>query len=289
MPLALGTVQFGLIYGAAHSGPRPSLDQISEILDAARAHGVRCLDTAIGYGDAEARLGQCGVRDFDVVTKIPPLPLGMSDPSSWVFEQIEAALDRLKKDSLYAVLIHRTSDLFGSQGDAIARGISELMAQGLTQRVGVSVYRPDELETAQQLLPLGLVQCPANVIDQRILNSPVVHCLNLQGVEIHARSAYLQGILLQTPNQRNAYFDRFSTALGRWDNYLRDTGMPASHVALGYIAGHPLVDAAVVGVQSKEQFEEAIVAAGNVFTDPAIADLACMDEDLIDPSRWSLA
>ena len=288
MPLALGTVQFGLTYGAAHSGPRPSLDQVSEILDAARVHGVGCLDTAIGYGDAEARLGQCGVRGFRVVTKIPPLPANVSDPKSWVLEQIETSLEHLQTDRLYAVLTHRTSDLFSPRGNAIVEGLSELVARGLAQRIGVSVYRLEDVERAHNLLPIGLVQGPANVLDQRILNSPLLYKLKRQGVEIHTRSAYLQGVLLQPPAQRNAYFDRFASPLGNWDTYLRASGKPASHVSLGYVAHHPVVDAVVIGVQSRVQFLEAIEAAQAAFSDPAIADLACTDEDLIDPSRWSL-
>ena len=72
--LALGTVQFGLAYGVANPNGRVGMDEAAAILEGARAGGVDMLDTAIAYGDSEARLGELGTEGFHIVSKLPPLP-----------------------------------------------------------------------------------------------------------------------------------------------------------------------------------------------------------------------
>ena len=54
--LILGTVQFGLQYGINSAG-RPSIEQVSDMLNNAKVGGVLILDTSSAYGNAEEILG----------------------------------------------------------------------------------------------------------------------------------------------------------------------------------------------------------------------------------------
>ena len=54
--LVLGTVQFGLQYGINSAG-RPSIKQVSDILNNAKTGGILILDTSSVYGNAEEVLG----------------------------------------------------------------------------------------------------------------------------------------------------------------------------------------------------------------------------------------
>ena len=76
--LALGTAQFGLNYGIANRKGQISLREAEQILDAAWEAGVNTLDTAIGYGDAESKLGIAGTSNWRIVSKIPPIPSEIS-------------------------------------------------------------------------------------------------------------------------------------------------------------------------------------------------------------------
>ena len=60
--LALGTVQFGLPYGIANEAGQVTREAAAAILQQARHSGLDVLDTAIGYGNSEQRLGQIGFR-----------------------------------------------------------------------------------------------------------------------------------------------------------------------------------------------------------------------------------
>src|SRR4051812_7806276 len=86
--LALGTVQFGSRYGIANRSGQTTRDEAAAILAAAYAAGIRTLDTAIAYGDSERLLGEIGVADWRVVSKLPALPPECSDIDAWVRESV---------------------------------------------------------------------------------------------------------------------------------------------------------------------------------------------------------
>jgi aryl-alcohol dehydrogenase-like predicted oxidoreductase len=56
MKLGLGTVQFGLPYGVSNNNGQTPLDEAQRIVEFARSSGISLLDTAMAYGDSEARL-----------------------------------------------------------------------------------------------------------------------------------------------------------------------------------------------------------------------------------------
>ena len=74
MKLALGTAQFGSAYGIANQSGRVSREEVKEIITLARLNFIDTLDTAIAYGESEACLGEVGVDDFMVITKLPAIP-----------------------------------------------------------------------------------------------------------------------------------------------------------------------------------------------------------------------
>ena len=79
MKIALGTVQFGLKYGIANKQGQVCFDEAKKILEYATAKGIDTLDTAIAYGGSEQRLGEIGVQNWRIVTKLPAVPEGCLD------------------------------------------------------------------------------------------------------------------------------------------------------------------------------------------------------------------
>ena len=74
MKLALGTVQFGIDYGAFNAQGKTPLSEVRAILARAKAAGIATLDTARAYGEAEAVLATAKAPgEFDIITKCPAL------------------------------------------------------------------------------------------------------------------------------------------------------------------------------------------------------------------------
>jgi len=283
--LALGTVQFGLAYGIANRTGQVSQAEIGEILQRAGDAGVSVLDTAIAYGESETRLGRANVSGWRVVTKLPPFPKELAAAGDWVHEQVRGSLERLRIPRLDALLLHRSADLLGPHGEACRRALAELRSAGTVGATGVSIYHPGELDSLWPVWKPDLVQAPFNVFDRRLVRSGWADRLAASGVRIHARSAFLQGLLLMPAAQRPAQFARWSSLFDRWDGWCRERGTTALAAALDFVLDQPWLECAVVGVDSRAHLEQ-IIAARVPGSAASLPDLACDDLELVDPSRW---
>ena len=283
--LALGTVQFGLDYGIANKSGRARPDAVASILSIAAAHGMDLLDTAINYGDSERILGTMGVADWKIVSKLPAIPDESIDVTAWVQDQIKRSLARLGVVCLYGLLLHRPDQLFGPYGRSLLDALGNIKKQGLVQKVGVSVYAPEDLESMSDVMQIELVQIPLNILDRRLMESGWARRLKQQGTEVHVRSVFLQGLLLMPASCRPTTFRRWRPIWSTWDKWLSDTGLTPLQACLRYVLMFDDIDRVVVGVDSADQLREILVAAqGPIDSIPAWPQP--IDPDLLNPARW---
>lgn len=286
MKIALGTVQFGMEYGVANQAGRVKLVDVKSILELAASKGVDTLDTAIAYGDSETVLGQAGVDEWQVVTKLPAVPDGVSDITAWVTAQLEGSLNRLGIRHLHGVLLHRPDQLLGKDGRAIVYALQHMKALGYTRKIGVSAYSPEDIDMLAGILHLDLVQAPLNILDRRLVVSGCAQRLKDQGTEVHVRSAFLQGLLLMPESSRPEKFQRWNTLWGHWHQWLRESSLTAVQACLAYATSVQEVDRIVVGVDSLTHLNEILTSShARLGTLPDFAQL--VNADLINPSLWN--
>lgn len=292
MKLALGTVQFGLDYGIANRRGRVPTDEVVEILQMARAAGVDTLDTAIGYGDSEAVLGHAGVDGFRVITKVGALPpelIRRTDVIAWLRAEVAKSCARLGKGELDGVLLHRPEQLLGESGPWLADALHAVREEGLVRKIGFSIYGPEMLAALCEALEPDLVQAPLSLIDQRLITSGWLEQLASQGVEVHVRSVFLQGLLLKQPSELPHQFSPWRALWQRWQGWLADSRGDAVSACIAFAAAQPAVSRVVVGVDSVAQFAQVATAARGASAPIAWPALSCDDEQLINPSLWSAA
>lgn len=288
--IALGTAQFGLPYGVANTRGQISEDEGKAILSLARGAGLRTLDTAIAYGDSETRLGRIGLGEWQVVTKLPALPDDAASAADWVAWQVTGSLARLHKDALHGLLLHRPAQLCESRGRGLYEALVRERESGRVERIGVSIYSPDELDALPPGMRFDIVQAPWSVLDQRMTASGCAARLREEGCEFHARSLFLQGLLLMPPQSRPPRFARWNNLLGRWDAWLASHGLDALEACVGLALITPGIDKVVVGVDSAAHLKQIIAAAGaDVRLPPLPTDLATDDVRLLNPALWSTA
>ena len=284
--VALGTAQFGLPYGIANQDGQVTRLAAKAMLQLAAANGIDTLDTAIAYGESEACLGEVGVQGFKLVTKLPAVPDGCADVSSWVEEQVAASLSRLGVGVVYGLLLHRPQQLLESGGKALYQALQGLKETGQVQKVGVSVYAPNELVAISTQYRLDLVQAPFNLVDRRLHTSGWLHRLKDCGVEVHTRSAFLQGLLLMPQASIPDKFAPWLDLFGKWHEWLEHHTASAVQACLAFPLSFPEIDRVVVGADNAGQLEQIISLITRVSPD-GFPDLRCEDESLINPARWS--
>lgn len=282
--LALGTVQFGLAYGIANRRGQVSRSEAAEIFAAARAGGLDTLDTAIAYGDSEACLGEVGVTDWRIVSKLPTLPDDCPDVASWFTKQVDGSLRRLGVDRLYGLLLHTPQQLLGQNGIELAKALCNAREVGVVERIGVSIYGPGDLAVIYSTLQPDLVQAPLNLVDRRLVDSGWLSRLADDGVEVHTRSCFLQGLLLMP--KVPAHFAPWQALWARWQQWLAAHPGQAAAACLAYPLSYPEVARVVVGVDSLAQLTELLAAEKTSVADD-LPDLRSDDEQLINPSKWN--
>lgn len=289
MKLGLGTAQFGLPYGISNKTGQVAPDEVANILKLASASGMTVLDTAAGYGNAEEILGNCLASEyaFSIVTKTPPLKADevRREDVNKVEIAFESSLRHLGHQSVFGLLVHHSADLLNPGGDRLYATLRRWKDEGRVRKIGVSVYAKDEVDQIFDQYALDLVQLPLNVFDQRFVYDGTLQRLHAGGVEVHVRSAFLQGLLLMRTEELPTYFTNLKPKHQAYLASLERAGVPPLAAALGYFHQLPSVSTVLIGVQTTKQLQECISAAAEV---PALdfPSFAVDDALMLDPRVW---
>lgn len=289
MKLALGTVQFGLAYGATNGTGKVPAGEVNAILALASVSGIDLLDTAAAYGDSELVLGQFLPKfpQFRVVTKTAPMSL-QSQPQDVqrVLTRVRQSLQQLQLPQLSALLVHHAQDLLGEQGDALFAGLQSLQREGLLGRLGVSVYTTAELDAVTQRYPIQIVQLPLNVLDHSFLAGQRLALLKRQGIEIHSRSAFLQGILLQ-PSLPDGLAE-LAIGMNRFRQLCEQYQMEPLVGCLRFLRQQRALDEVLVGVTSRSELQQIAQAWQQAADLPTIDFSVCnmAPHRMLSPANW---
>jgi aryl-alcohol dehydrogenase-like predicted oxidoreductase len=284
--IVLGGAQLGLPYGILNGGETLSREEVARILDTAVDRGIDSIDTAIAYGQSESIIGETSQYRFNIISKLPPLPVDISNVSEWVHSQVQGSLSRLKCTSLDALLLHHPQDLTGAQGAELYAAIGSLMAEKMIHRFGVSIYSPDDLEGIIDTFEIHVVQAPLNVFDRRILG--VTDQLSALDIEVHVRSVFLQGVLIASPQDRPHRFEPWSEHFALFDEWVRSSGLSAMACCMGFALQQPGIAKLVIGTTSAESLDEIMNSIPNSVLEVP-THLQSSVEQLIDPRFWNAA
>lgn len=287
--LGLGTVQWGLPYGLANQHGITSPETVTALLSEARHYGIQILDTASQYGKSEAVLGTNSLEGFKVVTKTPSFATPhISDIEvNLLNETFQQSLDLLSCKKIYGLLIHHVEDLLVPGGDRLLAAMMQLKEEGVVEKIGVSVYDSMQVDAVLKKFKPDLIQLPLSVLDQQMITSGHLELLKNEGVEIHARSVFLQGLLLMPLSNIPAFFEPIRPLLTRWHAAAHAQGLTVNQAALAFVKNIPYVDTVLVGLDSLAQFR-------SCFDDFAMeinfdaTGLASNEPIFVNPSLWQL-
>jgi aryl-alcohol dehydrogenase-like predicted oxidoreductase len=292
--LVLGTAQFGLPYGVTNMRGLLAETETARILELAWGRGITMLDTAPAYGASETVVGRY-LKDFpgfSVVTKTPTFkgPSIEAADIEAVRRSLAQSIERLGRRCLDAVLVHHGDDLRKPGGDLIVRVLEDMKSERLIARVGVSVYDEAEITAVLSRFQPDIVQLPINLFDQRLLRNGVPWRLREQNIEVHARSVFLQGVLLADVESLNPYFRPYASQFFQYRQFLLDNDISALTACLAFALGKSGADRIVVGVTGHDELAQILAAVASIPGRlPSFDALACDEIDLVDPRQWSIA
>ena len=252
----IGTAQFGLDYGIANSVGKMKINEIKKIINYARNNNIKNIDTAHAYGDSEQRLGKVGIKDFNVIIKLPATkPTYPYD--KWVKKSLNSSFKKLKINKADTVLIHNAKFLLNPRmGIKIYKELKKYKNKNIINNIGVSLYSISDLKKIIKKYQIDTVLISLNIFDQRILNKEIINILKKKQIKIYTRSTFLQGLLLMPKDKLPLKFNRWKKKFNMWFNELKIKKVNAYDACLNFVLQNKDVDKTLIGIDDFEQFKD---------------------------------
>lgn len=300
--LVLGTVQIGVPYGIANRSGMPGEEQAAAFINSAMKSGITSIDTARAYGESEARIGKA-LKDTaysgEVITKLSPLS-DLTDDSTPA--EIESAVrtdartsrSLLGMEVLDCLLLHRAEHLTAWDGK-VWSVLQALVREGQVRRIGASVQSVTETKQAFETKGLSHIQLPLNLLDYRWREADIASVARARpDVTIHARSLYLQGLLVAGnadifPNIEGVDGSALVEVLRDCASDLGRTSL--ADLCVAWARSLDWVDGLVIGMETQDQLRDNL----KLFTTAPLtgderneleARLPRVPEQLLNPALW---
>ena len=282
-------MQWGLKYGISNTEGITSNEQVSRILKRAASAGIKLIDTAPVYGNAELKIGQSSQSAFNIITKVPKMPRSMTvdDRVKFIERSVRGSLVNLGSDSVYGLLFHDADDLTVNASDNFVAELYRLKELGVVKNIGVSIYNSTQIDSILNLFIPDIVQAPVNILDQRLIHSGHLKKLKSLGTKIHARSVFLQGLFHIPINNLPKHFEPIKPMLAEIKNEAREQGLTMNQAALSFIRDQPYIDNTIIGIVSEAQL---IAALDDFMTDNSFhtVNSGLIDENYLNPVNWDI-
>jgi|688.fasta_scaffold343678_2 aryl-alcohol dehydrogenase-like predicted oxidoreductase len=254
--IVIGTAQFGTHYGIS-SKSIVNNKKVLEIIEVAKKNRINSIETSFNYPDAFKIFKKISLKNFKIINKFPKI-----NPKDNIYRQYEnytiSTLKIFNIKKINYVLLHSSDELFSKNGDMIYNALLNLKKIGLISKIGASVYSLKEMILLKKYYYLDAIQFPANVFDQEIINSSILRDLKKEGVELHARSIFLQGLLLFKNSTYPKYFYKWKNIFSKWQSFLDKNKISPLEGCLTFIKKQKLIDKIIIGVESSKQLSEII-------------------------------
>ena len=281
MKLIIGTAQFGFKYGLNKTKIKKlEIKNIEKIL---KKKSLKKFDTAINYGESEKIIGNFNIKK-KVITKIK-LPIKKpKDLKKWFDKKLNKSLKKLKVKSLYGLLIHDTADILGKNKEFL-NILLDCQKKRLISKLGISVYEVSEINRVLKFWKPEIIQMPANIFDHRFLNDNFLYKLKKLNIELHARSCFLQGVLLEKKIRIGNFKSKeiFSSFL----NWCQKKQISNLEACIHFIKKIKQIDYLIVGVDNSSHLQEIISSFNKnlIFVPNYFVN---NDKNLIDPRKWKI-
>jgi aryl-alcohol dehydrogenase-like predicted oxidoreductase len=286
--IVLGTVQFGLNYGINNTSGKPNRETVNSILDFAFDNNIRLLDTAEAYGDAQEVIGayhKQSNKRFDVITKFSSK---RDDLPASLVERVIGDLETLRVSSLYCYMFHSYSD-FTMYFPDYRNDIAILKASRKIDKLGVSVYTNSEIDQLIDVEEIDLIQLPFNLLDNNNKRSGSINKAKERGIEIHTRSAFLQGLFFKEANELNGPLIELRPYVREVQNIAERYKIGIADLSLNFAIQQQDIDCVLIGVDSLAQLKQNVKSLSSRISAQMMAEIDLIsveNSELLNPSNW---
>ena len=246
--LIIGTVQFGLNYGITNLNGKVTNNDIDKIFKFCEENQLYYFDTAQDYGDSEDILA----KQIEKNNKLKIITKGKFN-----YKNIDDVINKSihKFNNIDCFLLHSYDDY----KHEIINKLIFYKNKNFIKKIGISIYTVEEAIKILDDYTINVIQLPYNYIDNQWDNPIFKHKLKIRyDVEIHVRSIFLQGLLLNktvnTPkNIAKEDFDYLNKII---DEITTELNINKIELCFGYINSCEWIHKFLIGIDNFEHLKE---------------------------------
>ena len=279
MKLILGSAQFGFRYGLKKT--KINKKEFQNIYKMLKQNSLTYFDTAINYGDSQKRIGTLNIKK-KIITKIKIPTIKPKNLEKWYYQILFRTLKDLKVKKLYGLLLHDSSHVFKNK--ELLNIILESKKKKLVSKIGISVYEKFEIEKVLRIWKPDIIQIPINVFDQRFLNGNFLKKLNQLKIQIHVRSCFLNGLLLENRLKKGKIVSK--NKFEEFVNWCKLKKINQLTACINFVKRIKYVHALIVGFNNSKQLEEILYSFKKKTI--LVPGFYINEKKIIDPRKWKI-
>lgn len=199
MKLILGIANFDNEYGLSNKLKKKNF---KKILSKLRKFKINEIDTATNYIESNNALSKLDVSNYKFNLKIPLIKYKKNFQAD-ILNYINRFKVKIKTNKINTLMFHDRKQIYQKNFKYILKFIKNLKEKKIINRYGFSIYNLDEFYKIIKFCNPDIIQVPINIFDQRFTSEKINNLLGKKKIQLHARSIFLQGVLLNKSIQLN--------------------------------------------------------------------------------------
>ena len=276
--LIIGSANFSKVYGA--DPIKIKKNELKRILNLSKKNHIYEIDTAEAYIQNKFPLKEIN-KNFKFTTKILPNENWVS--LKYCQKKIDYHFKQLNRNKVETLLLHDIKILTKKNGITIFKNI-ETFKNIYFKKIGVSIYDTKHLNKIITNYSIDVVQFPYNILDKRMINSGWFEKLKKKGIQVHARSVFLQGLLVNKEVYKKKYFQKWEKYFYNWFSWLDKNNISPVDYCMSDLLNYNF-DKIVIGINNYENLYK-IINFKKINKNYNFSKLIKNNLQIIDPRCW---
>lgn len=277
--IIIGTANYSKNYGILNNILKKK--EINSILKLSINRGINQIDTANEYENFFKK-NHLKLKKFKIYQKINLRDFKYKEKlKEKIYKNLFLNGNPIK-DSLYAVTIRKPEILLTKIGKKIFNILNYLKCEGVIKKIGVSIYTCKKLSRILKNFKVDYIQIPVNLVNISIYNKTKKIIKNRK-IEIHARSIFLQGLLLRKSSEIPIELKFLKKYWRKIEKNLEKNNIDKYRACINFVANLK-VDKLVIGFDNEVQLKKLLNVKR---TKKIIRHFNIPNKKFIDPIYWS--
>ena len=275
--LILGTANFLHPYGIF--GNRIPKNKIRDTLNYSKKKKIKYLEISKDYKNAHYFSKEFS-EHFKIYNKIDLTPAFLKSISENDLIRY-LKIDENNNNISYAVTLRKPNILFKKGGKRFFKLLNKFRLEGKIKKIGVSIYNTKNLKKIIKNFKIDYIQLPLNIVNKEVFISSK-RIIKKRKIEIHARSIFLQGLLLKNKNNLPKKIIKLKDDWSFIDESLNKIKVSRFSACINYVLNFK-IDKILIGINDLKQLDE-ILKFKRI--SKKVPFFSIKKKNLIDPVYW---